>query len=173
MQRNSSRAICFQRAQSSARYRARSCVRRALIVGGAVMSQMFCHMCDFVDAIAVPIFVHKNDLRRIAPLWVAKCARPLPVFPLLASALMCTVSTLFERWGIAPASVGSQRNAARSAPHSRARSLALYHSHERAQLLEQGHARMRCARLHAADGPHALGSDAGMQQCGTGLAEVP
>ena len=78
-----------------------------------------------------------------------------------------------RRWGIAPASVGSQRNAARSAPPSRARSLALYHSHEREQLLEQGHARMRCARLHAADGPHALGSDAGMQQCGTGLAEVP
>jgi len=108
----------------------------------AVMSQMFCHMCDFVDAIAVPIFVHKNDLRRIAPLWVAKCAPPLPVFPLAASALMCTVSALFGR------------NAARSAPHSRARSVALYHSHKRARLFYSK--RMRACGALGCTQPTAL-----------------
>ena len=34
--------------------------------------QLFCHSCDFADAIAVPIFIHKNDLKKLAPLWTAK-----------------------------------------------------------------------------------------------------
>ena len=34
--------------------------------------QLFCHSCDFADAIAVPIFIHKKDLKKLAPLWTAK-----------------------------------------------------------------------------------------------------
>ena len=47
----------------------------------AALADMFCNSCDFADAIAVPIFIHKNDLKRLAPLWTAKALWPYALWP--------------------------------------------------------------------------------------------
>ena len=37
-------------------------------------SRQYCPNCTFVEPIAVPIVIHRHDLRRIAPLWLKKTA---------------------------------------------------------------------------------------------------
>eukprot|EP00291_Cryptomonas_curvata_P007075 CAMPEP_0172183900 /NCGR_PEP_ID=MMETSP1050-20130122/19262_1 /TAXON_ID=233186 /ORGANISM="Cryptomonas curvata, Strain CCAP979/52" /LENGTH=252 /DNA_ID=CAMNT_0012857609 /DNA_START=1954 /DNA_END=2712 /DNA_ORIENTATION=- len=36
------------------------------------IARRYCKNCTFLDPIAVPIVIHRNDLQRIAPLWLAK-----------------------------------------------------------------------------------------------------
>jgi len=36
------------------------------------IARRYCQGCTFLDPIAVPIIIHRNDLSRIAPLWLSK-----------------------------------------------------------------------------------------------------
>ena len=36
------------------------------------IAKRYCHNCTFLDPIAVPIIIHRNDLAKIAPLWLEK-----------------------------------------------------------------------------------------------------
>lgn len=35
------------------------------------LAEEFCDHCETVDSLAVPIYIHKNDLRKIAPRWLS------------------------------------------------------------------------------------------------------
>jgi len=110
----------------------------------AEVARRYCKGCTFVDAVAVPIMIHRKDLEKIAPLWLAKTLEMRRDRPNWAAAWSEATSSLGLGWTtemfgyvFAAAELGIRHeiwNLQNAAPYDKRLTAPIIHYYERVSL---------------------------------------